>query len=87
MNSHSIKQFANRPRLFTPPNSRMIGGQGAVIRNAGTVLKQLAQRERVAANSLVQAAKAQRDQFQSRCGQRCLGEAPPWDDRSIGVDN
>ena len=85
MNSHSIKQFANRPRLFTPPNSRMVGG--AVIRNAGTVLKQLAQRERVAANSLVQAAKAQRDQFQSRCGQRCLGEAPPWDDRSIGVDN
>jgi hypothetical protein len=61
INCHSIKQFAYCPRLLTAPNCLMIRGQGTIVRNAGAVLKQLAQRVGVAANPLVQAAVALRN--------------------------
>jgi hypothetical protein len=64
----------------------VIGSETAVVRNAGTMLEQLAQRIGATIDPIVEAAIASCDQLESRCRQRGLGEAPPWDACLIGVD-
>jgi hypothetical protein len=58
---NAVEQLAYVPRLPTAPNSFVIGSKAAVIRNAGTMLEQLAECVGMAIDSLVEAAMASCD--------------------------
>lgn len=82
---NAVKQLAYLPRLLTASNSFVIGSKTAVVRNAGTVLEQLAQRKRTAIDPLVETEMTASDQLKGSRGQCGLGEAPPRDTRMIGT--
>ena len=78
---NAVEQLSYRPRFVAAPNSLMIGSKVAVVRDAGTMLKQLAQRVRPAIYPFVESAIAACDQLESRRGQCSFREAPPRDAR------
>jgi hypothetical protein len=83
---NAVEQLVYLPRLLTAPNSFMIGCKIAIVWNAGTMLKQLAQRKRAIIDRLIEMEIASSDQLKGRRGQRRLGEAPPWNACVIGAD-
>jgi hypothetical protein len=86
LSRNAVEQLADLPRLLTAPNSFMIGCKIAIVWNASTMLKQLAQRKRAIIDRLIEMEIASSDQLKGRRGQRRLGEAPPWNACVIGAD-
>ena len=60
---NAVQHLPHPPRLLAEPNGLVIGRKTAVVRNAGTVLKQLAQRIGTAVNPIVEVKMAPSDEL------------------------